>query len=288
MTNIEPVPNISEDFIDAGKQGKISQRWWKWFQKWSSGQFWGSGTYEPVFLSGSVQVLGPNGTIQGYGAFQWGFLLPNPSGIPSEGLLMGGAGITQVVLITDEQIPGQKGITFIRSAGDASSVAPANWDGGDLLDFGGGTLNGIGGTAKYQGGTGVTVAGGPAQVVGGSSTSGIPGPVVFEAGQTGTAAGGLCQYIATKPPGAPLFGTHRFQFNSTFVFEMYPLGQLFLYLGGGFGLAGQPMVSGGPGGAVNWQTGFTGVITTAKLTGAGANGSMTFASGILISQVQAT
>lgn len=287
MTNIQPVPNISEPVIDSSGV-MMTQRWWAWLKQWASGQFWGSGTYEPTFLSGSVQVLGPNGTIQGFGNFQWGFLLPNPSGIPSQGILVGGAGATQVVYVTDEQIPGQKGITVIRSAGDASATAPANWDGGDLLDFAGGTLNGHGGTAKYQGGTGVTVGGGASQVVGGGSTSGTPGPVVFEAGQTGTAAGGLCQYIATEPPGAPLFGTHRFQFNSTFVFEMYNLGQLFLYLGGGFGLAGQPLVSAGSAGAVNWQTGFTGVVTTAKLTAGGANGSMTFASGILISQVQAT
>lgn len=34
--------------------------------------------------------------------------------------------------------------------------------------------------------------------------------------------------------------------------------------------------------------GFTGTVTTAKLTGGGVNGSMTFVNGVLISQVQAT
>lgn len=34
--------------------------------------------------------------------------------------------------------------------------------------------------------------------------------------------------------------------------------------------------------------GFTGTITTAKLTGGGANGSMTFQNGILVSQTPAT
>ncbi len=34
--------------------------------------------------------------------------------------------------------------------------------------------------------------------------------------------------------------------------------------------------------------GFTGVVTTAKLTGGGTNGSMTFAGGKLISEVPAT
>lgn len=36
------------------------------------------------------------------------------------------------------------------------------------------------------------------------------------------------------------------------------------------------------------ESGFSGTITTAKLTGAGANGSMTFEHGVLVSQVQAT
>lgn len=36
------------------------------------------------------------------------------------------------------------------------------------------------------------------------------------------------------------------------------------------------------------EQGFTGTITTAALTGAGAQGSMTFQNGVLIAQVQAT
>lgn len=38
----------------------------------------------------------------------------------------------------------------------------------------------------------------------------------------------------------------------------------------------------------NLASGFTGTITTAALTGGGAQGSMTFQNGILVSQVQAT
>lgn len=43
--------------------------------------------------------------------------------------------------------------------------------------------------------------------------------------------------------------------------------------------------------AANYENnlpGYTGVIVTAKLTALGANGSMTFANGILVSQVPAT
>lgn len=36
------------------------------------------------------------------------------------------------------------------------------------------------------------------------------------------------------------------------------------------------------------ESGFTGTITTAALTGAGTQGSMTFQNGVLITQVQAT
>lgn len=37
-----------------------------------------------------------------------------------------------------------------------------------------------------------------------------------------------------------------------------------------------------------FRRGFTGTITTAKLTGVGANGSMTFEDGILVAQTAAT
>lgn len=37
-----------------------------------------------------------------------------------------------------------------------------------------------------------------------------------------------------------------------------------------------------------FENGFTGTITTAALTGAGAQGSMTFQNGVLIGQTQAT
>ena len=38
----------------------------------------------------------------------------------------------------------------------------------------------------------------------------------------------------------------------------------------------------------NLSAGYTGTITTAKLTGGGANGSMTFQNGILVSETPAT
>lgn len=243
-------------------------------------------SYSATFQSGAIAFGGPNGSLQGAGKFQLGFQLPNASGIPSPGILLGGATDTQVVYITDEQIPGIKGINVIREAGDASSTGAANWDGGDLLDFAGGTLHGNGGTAKYQGGTSVSLRGGDAILHGGNSTTGIPGNAVVIGGETGS-QGANVLLIATKVSG--IAGDVRHQINSTILQQFLENGEIYLTLSGtGAGLAGQPLVSGGIGAAAKWQTGFTGTITTAKLTGGGANGSMAFASGILISETPAT
>lgn len=246
-----------------------------------------AGVYEAPFLSGSIQ-FNDNGALGGGGDFQFGRLLPNASGTPCIGILLGGAGATQCVYITDEQIPGSKGINVIREAGDASASGAANWDGGDLLDFGGGTLNGQGGQAKYQGGTSVTGRAGDAVLHGGNTTSGTPGNAVCIGGETGP-TGGSVLLIMTKPPGASGYGSVDVHANSTVLLQFLSNGEIYLTSSGtGAGLAGQALVSGGVGAPATWKTGFTGVITTAKLTGGGANGSMTFASGILTAQTAAT
>src|ERR1700742_3594013 len=73
------------------------------------------GVYELPFLAGSVQYNN-NGVIDGAGDFQFGFALPNASGTPSVGILIGGAGKSQAVIITDAQLPGQQGINVIIEA----------------------------------------------------------------------------------------------------------------------------------------------------------------------------
>ena len=235
----------------------------------------GGGVYEAPFKSGSIQVLGPNNSITGYGAFQFGFALPNASGIPSEGMLIGGAGQPQVVILTDEQLPGQKGITMIIEAGDASPFDGANQDGGDLLDFAGGTINGTGGTRKVQAGTSVNGRGGATIVQGGDSTNGIPGDVFIEGGVNGS-QGANVQLIATGL-GTPItYGVIRHRFNSIFTMDEFENGAWYLYKGGGYGLAGQPIVSGGPNGPVSYQVGYTGSF---PVTGGIAN----YQSGILVS-----
>lgn len=222
------------------------------------------GTYTPIFQSGSVQVAGPTGVPAGYGDFQWGFLLPNASGIPCSGLLVGGAGKLQVVHLTDAQITGLKGITVIRSAGDADSTPgnPGIDGGGDLLDFAGASLNGSGGLAKYQGGTSVNAQAGAGITRGGNGTgaSSIAGDAYLEAGEAPT-GGGNVQLLAKIING--IAGVIRHRWNSVFTMDEYSDGSLFLYPlasapsvnRGGFGAPGQSLVSNGPGQPSSWSGG---------------------------------
>ena len=217
------------------------------------------GVYEPPFQSGSVQVMGPNGTPVGYGSFQFGLLLPNASGIPCEGILVGGAGQKQAVYITDEQLSGMKGIDIIRSAGDASQT-PGTDGGGDLLDFAGGTQSGQGGQAKYQGGTSVHGRAGDSVLHGGNSTDGTPGNAVTMPGETG-ATGSSTNLFMLRPVGSTTFGTVSILVGdgggppggtTIPIIDFLHDGSIYLYLGGGFGTAGQTLHSGGPGASCYW------------------------------------
>lgn len=245
-----------------------------------------AGTYTGTFQSGSVQVCGPGNVFNGFGDFQFGRLLPNASGTPCVGLLLGGAGQTQVAFITDEQIPGQKGINVIREAGDATSVLPANNDGGDLLDFAGGTLNGNGGQAKYQGGTSVHGRAGDAVLHGGNSTNGTTGNSVILPGETG-GTGGSTLIFMTKPVGSSAFGSIDLKSgngalpggSTVTLIQFLSNGEIYLTASGtGAGLAGQPLVSGGIGSPAKYQVGFTGSRTIGPSV-------YTWASGILMSVV---
>lgn len=228
------------------------------------------GTYTPVFQSGSLQVAGPNGYPAGYGDLQWGFLLPNASGIPCSGLLVGGAGKTQVVHITDAQITGLKGITVIRTAGDADSTPgnPGLDDGGDLLDFAGASLNANGGAAKYQGGTSVNARAGDATLQGGNATGTNPnsqaGNAVVSSGVVGQKCGIGVILSANIPPGASGTAVIRHQFGTAtgtiLVVDEFFDGSKFLYnlsafpsvSRGGFGTVGQVELSNGIGQPTFW------------------------------------
>lgn len=225
------------------------------------------GTWNGTFLSGSIQYNN-NGAFGGLGDFQYGLNLPNASGTPGPGLLLAGAGKTQVALICDEQLSGQKGITLIIEAGDASASGAATDDSGDLLAFAGGTLNGDGGVAKYQGGTSVHARAGDVVIHGGNSTNGTPGNAVIMGGETGTAAGSSTLLFMIKPTGAPSFGDVRIVKGdgggppggtSTILIQFLDNGEIYLTSSGtGAGLATQPLISQGIGAPAKWYTGFTG------------------------------
>lgn len=242
-----------------------------------------AGQYLPTFRAGYLQYIGPNGELAASINFIVGLAIPNPSGTPAPALLVG-SGVPQAWIVTDQAYtdttPGTNlGIT----AGETQSAGTQ--DGGQLWLIGGGSFGGTGGQMLVQGGTSRNGPGGETIVQGGNSTNGPAGDLFLSGGQDGT-AGANVHLLATVLNG--IAGVIRHRFNSVFTLDEYSDGSLFFYDGNGFGLPGQPLVSGGPGQPVSWQVGFTGTVATAKLTGGGANGSMTFASGILISQIQAT
>jgi len=242
-----------------------------------------NGVYSSVFQSGYVLYTGPGQTIATNTNFIFGLQLPNPSGTPAPCLLLG-SGVPQAWIITDEQVPGNPGINLGIAAGE--TAASGTDPGGQLLLFGGAAFGGKGGQALLQGGTSLNGIAGDTQVAGGNSTNGPAGNVFLIGGQTGISGGSVHVIMTDTGHGTP--GSFVIRLNSTVLYTINNQGAIFS-TNTGAGLAGQPFVSGGPNAPATWlSTGFTGTITTAKLTPGGANGSMTFASGILISQTQAT
>ena len=251
-----------------------------------------SGASSVTFESGSLQYLDPvDGFMTGSPQFEVGTNLPNPSGIPGNALLLGSGSLTgpptpgSCWIITDQAFdsntPGNLlGIT----AGETQPTGTA--DGGMLWLIGGGSAGGRGGTLQLQGGTSANGPGGFAILQGGNSTNGVPGDAFIAAGENGT-QGANVHLIMTLVNGSS--GDVRIRCNSNVLIQFLQNGEIYLTSSGtGAGLAGQPLVSQGIGFPATWQTGFTGTITTAALTGGGTQGSLTFSSGILISQVQAT
>lgn len=256
----------------------------------------GIGTGNTTFQSGDVlfwQASGAGGlkTADHLGhsnSLIFGTNIPLPSGVNGRALLIGsggGGGVPIEAWIIQDQAfdASTPGNTLGITAGETQGSGTAN--GGLLWLLGGASFGGIGGELRLQGGTSATGQGGPVNIFGGNSTgSAAPGDVFVVAGQAGN-VGANVHLIMTTLSGVP--GSVRIRNNSTILYQFLNTGAIFIGATGA-GLPGQPLVSGGPGASTSWQTGFTGTITTAKLTAGGSNGSMTFSSGILISQVQAT
>jgi hypothetical protein len=248
-----------------------------------------AGVYEPTFQYGEIQYAGPDGTFAASGQFGFGLAVPNPSGTNGPVLLLGsgtsGAPATAAIIQDQAFDATTNGNNLIITSGETQASGTAN--GGYLLGIGGGSYGGTGGTATWQGGTSLNGTGGEAILAGGNATAGgIPGDA-FVIGGAGSAPGAGANVHLIMTLANSISGDVRIRCNSTILIQFQQHGEIYLTASGtGAGLAGQPLVSGGVGAAAKWLTGFTGTITTAKLTT--AQGSMTFSSGLLVSQVQAT
>lgn len=246
------------------------------------------GIYSTTFQTGYVQYTGPGSTLAANVNFQFGTDLPNPSGTPGPALLLGsggGAGVhANAWIISDQAVDNvTPGNTLGITSGSTTASGTAN--GGLLFIVGGASFGGTGGANLLQGGTSMNGPGGTATLSGGNSANGIPGDAFVTGGQTGT-QGANVHLIMTSVAGTA--GVVRIRVNSTSLFDFQKDGELYIYSAASVGLAGQALVSGGPGASMTWATGFSGTITTAKLTSGGANGSMTFVQGILTAETAAT
>jgi hypothetical protein len=250
----------------------------------------GGDPYNPTFESGEVQYAGPNDGFAGNINMIFGLDLPNPSGINGPGLLLGSSATPFTFWIIQDQAytTTNAGFNLGITAGETQGSGTAN--GGNLSLYGGGSYGGTGGATLIQGGTSATANGGAVTIQGGSATAGgIPGDV-YVIGGSGEAPGQGANVHLIMSLDNAISGDVRIRVNSTILIQFLHQGQIYLTSSGtGAGLAGQPLVSGGASGAANWlSTGYTGTITTAKLTTGGTQGSMTYASGILTAQTQAT
>lgn len=224
-----------------------------------------SGQYNEFFDSGYVAYVGPDGTLAFRGQLVFGTNIPNAAGIPNQpGLLIGGAdGPVLASLTTDEQVPGKDGIDLIISAGNTAVDAGNVQAAGDLLLFGGGALEGVGGTAKLQGGTSFDGAGGDTIVSGSNSTNegGPRGSVYIQGGENGD-GGGNVELIATGGTGTD--GEIRVKFNSTLLWTITAAGSV--VFGAGAQSAGDTLTSQGVGALPLWVTKDKNAAKTATTT----------------------
>ena len=224
-----------------------------------------SGQYNEFFDSGYVAYVGPNGTLTFRGQLVFGTNIPNAAGIPNQpGLLIGGAdGPVLASLTTDEQVPGKDGIDLIISAGNTAVDSGNVQAAGDLLLFGGGALEGVGGTAKLQGGTSFDGAGGPTIISGSNSTNegGPRGSVFIQGGENGD-GGGNVEIIATGGTGTN--GEIKFKFNSTLLWTLNSAGAV--VFGAGAQSSGDVLTSQGVAGLPLWVTKDKNAAKTATTT----------------------
>lgn len=245
----------------------------------------GVGTANSTFGSGDVlywQSTGPGGLVTANqlghsNNLIFGTNIPLPSAKNGPALLLGSGGgngtPVEAWILTDQAFDNvTNGNTLGIAAGETQPAGTA--DGGLLWLFGGASWGGKGGELRVYGGTSHLGPGGTVNILGGSGgPAAAPGDVIIGAGQTGNV--GASVRIAMSSFGG-VSGFFRIQDLSNPLIDFMNAGQMFLYGGNGFGLAGQPLVSAGPSGAMKWQVGFTGTRVINAET-------YTWSSGILIS-----
>jgi len=213
----------------------------------------GEPPYDPTFQSGDVQYAGPNGTFAGSINMIFGLDLPNPSGTNGPGLLLGSSATPFTFwIIQDEAYTlAEAGNSLGITAGETQ--AGSSQPGGAIFMVGGGADLGTGGAVTVQGGTSAQGNGGFTTLAGGNATQGgIPGDV-FVIGGAGQAPsqGANVHLIMTQVNS--ISGVVRIRVNSTPLIDFFHDGSVYLYLGGGFGTAGQHLTSQGPGLPVIWS-----------------------------------
>ena len=261
MSNIESVPNISEELVeDDDKPRQITQRWWNWLKKVQSGFGFAGGVAQPFFKSGDIQYAGPQGQLLGSDNFIVGLNLPNPGGVNGPFLLLGsgfGPGGSPnpgfAWIGTDQAFDNfTPGNTLGITAGETQGAGVAA--GGLLWLIAGASFGGKGGELREFGGTSANAGGGDVNIQGGGATgltaAAIPGECFLSAGQQGR-QGANIHIISTTLNGIP--GAIRLRNNSTVMYEIEASGALFIGTPvNSFGTNTQAFVSGGPGVSPYW------------------------------------
>lgn len=248
-TYIPPLP--PQAFLD--KRTVVSAAWLNAVDNLLQGNIPASGIYNAAFLSGQIQVTGPNGYLISYGDL--GFSLASP-GVLGTGpfLRVAGAGKTFGQIGTDAQLPNLNGINLSLSAGDVAAGSSATYIGGNLLLIGGGGALGAGGIATLQGGTSANGPGGNTFVQGGNATLGVAGNLYLSGGLAGPTGGGSVHLIMTDTgAGGINVGSIVFRVNSTVLWTITREGALFLGATGA-GTVGQVVTSQGPNAPLVWAS----------------------------------
>lgn len=188
-TYVPPLP--IQNFLD--KKTVVTAQWANAIDNMLQGNIPANGVYNPTFVSGQVQLTGPNGYLISYGDFGFSLLSPGPVGT-GPFLRVAGAGKNFGQIGTDAQVPGQHGIDLAIAGGD---TAPGdNNRGGNLTLFGGASGTGTGGGILVQAGSSASGTGGDITLAGGNSVAnlGPAGNIYIIAGVEGNAGGNVKVY----------------------------------------------------------------------------------------------